>query len=474
MKKLSGNYAADVEYISKTLRVDENFDIIRRRIIVGKNELSLFYIDGFVKDSILLRLMQYFIGLEGTGEGQGAAQIFADRHIPYVEVEVERDLDKMIMFALSGAVLMLGDGFGDEAIVVDAREYPARSTEEPEGDRVMQGARDGFVETLIFNTALIRRRIRDPALTMSYKNVGGSSKTDVVICYIEGRADPKFVREISKRIDELEPESLTLGEQSLSECLIRRRWYNPFPKIRTLERPDAVAAQLVEGSVIVLCDTSPLAMVLPTSIFDFMQETDDYYLPPLTGSYLRLLRYAVFALCLLLTPTWYLAIKHPDLVPEWLSFILPNEQYSVPIIAQLFLVEIAIDGLKLASMNTPNMLSNSLSVVGGLILGDFAVSVGWLSEHVILYMAIVAIAGFSQQNYELGYAFKFMRMILLALTAALGIWGWGGGILLIILLVATNKTVNGKYSYLYPLIPFNGKALARQIFRLKKSDYNRR
>ena len=385
MKRLSGSYSENVEYIRRTLRVDENFDIISRRIAVGSNELSLFYIDGFVKDSIMLRLMQYFIGLQGTGEGQGAAQAFAEQHVPYVEVDVERDVDKMLTFVLSGAVLVLGDGFGDEAIVIDAREYPARSTEEPEGDRVMQGARDGFVETLIFNTALIRRRIRDPALTMLYKNIGGSSRTDVVICYMEGKADPKYVKKISELIDSLEPESLTLGEQSLSECLIRRRWYNPFPKIRTLERPDAVAAHLVEGSVIVLCDTSPLAMVLPTSIFDFMQETDDYYLPPVTGTYLRVLRYAVFALCLLLTPTWYLVIRHPTVVPEWLSFILPNEQYSVPIIAQLFLVEFAIDGLKLASMNTPNMLSNSLSVVGGLILGDFAVSVGWLSEHVILY-----------------------------------------------------------------------------------------
>jgi len=165
-----------------------------------------------------------------------------------------------------------------------------------------------------------------------------------------------------------------------------------------------------------------------------------------------------------------LCTKNPQFVPEWLSFVLPREVGRLPIIVQLLLVEFIIDGLRMASMNTPDMLANSLSVVGGLILGDFAVNIGWLIPEVILYMAFVGIANFAQRNYELGYAFKFMRMILLILTAIFNLWGFIGGSILIIVLLVTNKTINGKRSYFYPLIPFNGKSLMSMIFRVKKKD----
>jgi stage V sporulation protein AF len=336
----------------------------------------------------------------------------------------------------------------------------------------MQGARDGFVETLIMNTALIRRRIRDPGLTMEYFNIGGSSATDVAVCYVKGIADEESLSNIRKKLSEVRPKSLTLGYQSLAETLIRRGWLNPFPKIRTTERPDTAAAQLMEGSIIVLCDTSPLAMILPTSIFDYLEETGDFYSPPLTGSYLRLVRMAILLLSVIITPLWYLALEYQQLLPDSLLFLVPDDPGALPIILQLLLAEVAIDGLKIASMNTPDILSNSLSVVGALILGDFAVEVGWLSGDVILYMAFVAIANFAQQNYELGYAFKFMRVLTLILTAILGIWGFVAGILLFILAVATNNTVLGK-GYLYPLIPLNLKDLGRLIIRQRKTDFEK-
>ena len=273
---------------------------------------------------------------------------------------------------------------------------------------------------------------------------------------------------VKAKLAAVETDALAMGHESLAEVLIKKRWYNPFPKIRYTERPDTAAAQLLEGSVLVICDTSPQVMILPTSIFDFMQETNDFYFPPLTGTYIRLVRHAVFWLTLFLTPTWYLLIRHPTFVPEWLSFIIPTEVGRIPIIAQLLLVEFMIDGLRMASLNTPSMLSNSLSVVGGLILGDFAVQIGWLIPEVILYMAFVAIANFTQRSYELGYAFKFMRMGLLILTALGGIWGYGAGLVIIVILLLTNVTVTGARHYLYPLIPFDGKALKSLFFRVRK------
>jgi len=466
LAKLSDNYKENRLNISTRLRTGESFDIIEKRLCAAGRELSFFYIDGFIKDGEMLRIMQHLLSQKSLNDAESTTRI-----LPYVEVELVYDDNDAIRSVLSGQALILGETFGAAAILVDARTYPARSTEEPDSDRVMQGSHDGFVETLVTNTALIRRRIRDERLTMSHFNMGGSSKTDVVVCYMDGVADGRLVSEIKEKIKSSRPKSLTLGFQSLAETLIRKGWLNPFPKIRTTERPDTAAAQLLEGSVLVICDTSPQVMILPTSIFHYLEQTDDYYFPPLTGSYLRAVRTLILLASVIITPLWYLYLEYADVLPRALLFLVPENAGALPIILQLFLVELAIDGLKIASMNTPDMLSNSLSIVGALILGDFAVEVGWLCADVILYMAFVAIANFAQQNHELGYAFKFMRMMILALVYFFGIWGFAVGIVLFSVFVATNTTVTGRH-YLYPLVPFNKAAMKRLLFRTRKQDFD--
>ena len=471
MQSLSPNYTNNIELLDRALRVKENFDILKKTLRVGDGELTLYYIDGFTKDTVMQKLMMHFLSLKTLGaRTEDAADEFIKNNVPHIEADAVTDFDHMIQMVLSGATLILGSSFGCKAVVIDARTYPARETTEPQDDRVMRGSRDGFVETLTFNTALLRRRVRNPALTMRYLSVGSTSRTDLAVCYMSDRADIAYVESLCARLRSLKTESLTMGHQSLAECLIHTRWYNPFPKIRTTERPDAATAQLLEGSILVIIDNSPEVMILPSSIFDFLQETNDYYFPPLTGTYMRLVRHIVFWLTLFLTPTWYLLVKNPSLIPSWLIFILPDAPAKIPLLAQLLLVEFLIDGLRLASMNTPDMLSNSLSVVSGLILGDFAVTAGWLIPEVILYMAFVAIANFSQRNYELGYAFKFLRVTLLILTGLFNLWGFAIGVLLMLILIATNKTANGNRSYLYPLIPFCGRALLSMFIRPRKND----
>ena len=460
-----GSFEVSLRVLRSKLRVDENFDVIERRLTIAGREACFFYIDGFVKDGEMLRIMQFLLSQKELGS---AEQIL--RKIPYVEVEICDDREKVVRQVLAGQSAFLCESFGKEAILLDLRTYPARQTAEPEGDRVMQGARDGFVETLIMNTALIRRRIRDPRLTMEHFSMGGASDTDVVMCYVKGLAKEEDVESVRERLKSAKPRSLTLGYQSLAELMIGKGWFNPFPKIRTTERPDTASAQLLEGSVIVLCDTSPLAMILPTSIFDYLEESSDFYFPPLTGTYLRLVRTIILILSVIITPLWYLALEYEAILPPALHFLIPDEAGALPIILQLFLAEIAIDGLKIASMNTPDILSNSLSVVGALLLGDFAVGVGWLCEDTILYMAFVAIANFAQQNYELGYAFKFVRMLNLLLVYLFGIWGFAGGMLIFAFLVATNTTVSSSRGYLSPLIPFNGRDLIHFFVRHPKKD----
>lgn len=461
----SEKYQALSAYFEQRLGVKKNFDVIKKVMKIADGEITLFYIDGLLKDGALQKMLIYLLSVKKMSE---SATKFLQEHIPYVECDVTSDLALMEQMVLSGATLMLGTTFGGEALIVDARTYPARETQEPENDRVMRGARDGFVETLIFNTALIRRRIRDTSLCMQYESAGSASRSDIVLCYMEGRADKRLVRYVQEKIASLHAEAFANGHESLAESLIRSRWYNPFPKIRYTERPDTAAAQILEGNVIVLLDNSPAAMILPTAIFDFLQESNDYYLPPFTGTYLRIVRHIVLWATLFLIPLWYLGVHSPEFVPSWLTFVIPTEHGKIPILVQLLLTEFIIDGLRMASMNTPDMLANSLSVVGGLILGDFAVSIGWLIPEVILYMAFVAIANFTQNSFELGYALKFMRILLLIAVALFGLWGFLGGSILIVVLIATNSTVNGKCSYLFPWIPFSAKGLLALYARPKK------
>lgn len=466
---LTGEYEKDVQQLDTILRTDASFDLIRRELCIAETRMTMYYIDGFIKAESMQKFLMHLLSVKDFGDGSpDAAVTFAAQNVPAVEVDAADSIDTLVLSVLSGCTVWLCEGFGPSALMIDMRTYPARSTEEPENDKVMRGSRDGFVETLIFNTAMLRRRIRDPRLTVQYLNVGSVSRTDIAVCYMTDRADMEYVRQLTEKLVSLPVESLVMGHRSLSESLIRQRWYNPFPKIRSTERPDAAAATILEGGVIVFCDNSPEAMIFPTCIFDFLQETDDYYFPPLTGTYLRLVRHGIFWLTMLLTPLWYLLLLHEAILPPWLDFVIPKDPGQLPIIVQLFLAEFALDGLKLASLNTPGVLSSSLSVVGGLLLGDFAVTVGWLSPDVILYMSFVAIANFTQSSYELGYAFKYMRMLILLLTALLDIWGFFAGILLVLVLMATNKTENGRRNYLYPLIPWNGRAMARLLFRLKK------
>lgn len=463
----SNTFTDFVKEFDKLLRVDESFDINKREFILYRKKAFLYFIDGCVRSDLLERMVEFFMENVNSVIPENLSPAdFINGSIPYIEVKNTSDISVLADAVLKGESVLLIEGV-NTGIHINARMFPAREVDEPENERVIRGSRDGFVETLLKNTAIIRRRIRNPALTVSHFTVGENTKTDVAVVYMADKADKKYVEHITKKIENIKIYGLSMGHESLAECLITQKWYNPFPKIRYTERPDAAAAMLLEGSIIILCDNSPEAMILPTSIFDFMQETGDYYHPPLVGSYMRLLRLFIFGLTVILTPLWYLLITNPQYLPRWLEFIKVSNNGGLPVIIQLFILELAIDGLKLASLNTPNALNNSLSVIGGLILGEYAVQSGWFIPEVILYMAFVSLANFAQPSNELGYAFKFLRVIILLLTALFNLWGFLGGIMFSFFLVASNKTVNGNRSYLYPLIPFNGKALKRLIFRVK-------
>lgn len=463
---MENNFDAYKAKLRMALPIGKTFDMVERNIIVGGREVYLYYIDAFTKDDVMQRIMSGFFDISKTEMDQYTCALdFIKNEIPYIEVTKETVIDNMARLVLSGQTIMIVDGYA-EAIAIDIRTYPVRGMMEPEKEKSLRGAKDGFVETMIFNTALIRRRIRDPKLIFKAFNVGEKTKTDVAVGYIEGLADQTQVDKVIEKIKALNVSCLTVGDQSLVEALGKSNGFNPFPKVRYTQRPDVVAAHLAEGKFVIIIDNSPTAIMLPTCIFDFMQDVDDYYFPMLTGNYFRFVRTLNMFVILFLTPTYLLIAEGDIVVPPYLHFLAPDAGYSIPLFIQFILLEIAIDALKLASLNTPSSLGMSLSVIGALILGEFSITAGWFIPQTILCMAVVALGGFTQPSIELGYAIKFMRLGLILGVAIFGLWGALIALVINLIVMGTTKSLVGTY-YLFPLIPFNGKQLKHLLFRTK-------
>ena len=464
MEQIAENYQDNVARFDRVLGVGRSCDVVNRNYMIGGKRARIWVIDGYGKDETLERMGAFWLSLtEKQLQSLTQMQDFADRYISFTETTVSFDVDNIVTSVLLGQSLLLVEGLSGAALI-DCKEYPARSVGEPPDGKVLRGSHDGFVEATVPNMALLRRRIRDPHLTMEAHRVGSRSRTDAVLCYLDDKVDQKLLSEIRQKLDAIDVHSLTMAQESVAEAIRPRQWYNPFPKVRYTERPDSAAASILEGNIVLMVDNSPSVMILPTTFFDFTQEANEFYFPPIIGSYLRVLRIVVFAISLFITPVWYFLVSEEGRLPEWLQFLSTPEPVALSLLSQLLVVEFLIDVLKLSSLNTPDSLSNSFSVLGALILVDFAVQAVWLGPEVLVYMAFVSIASFAQPSYEMGYAFKLLRVALLLLTAAFDIWGLALGILGIFVLLATTKPLVGR-GYLYPLIPFNGKALRRLLAR---------
>ena len=435
----------NIAYMNQVLPVQESFDLVQRDIVIGERDASFFFIDGFMKDEVMLKIMDSMLGV--TKEDMpGSATGFARQCLPYVEVDTISAFDQVLRNLLSGATCLFIDGY-EACLVIDCRTYPARNVGEPEKDKSLRGSRDGFVETIVFNTALIRRRIRDPHLVMQMLEIGDSSRTDVAFCYMSDRADPELLKNIRRRLSSIHTGDLRMNQQSLAEELFKRKWFNPFPKFKFTERPDTAAACLLEGKVVILVDNSPSAMILPTSILDMIEEANDYYFPTLTQIYLKLSRSLITFLTVFLTPVFLLFMQNLNWLPEVFRFVALRDTVNIPLVFQFLMLEVALDGLRLAALNTPSMLSTPLSVIAGIVMGEFSVQSGWFNSEVMLYMAFVAVANYTQPNFELGYALKFMRLLLLVLTALFNWVGFAAGCVIVVCSICFNKTLSGR-SYL--------------------------
>jgi len=459
---LDRDYDRTLDLIKKELGEGESFDIVVREFKVADKKSALVGIDGLIKDDVLTWIMQSLLLLTDQQCRERNLKSSLQTVIPYIELNTETNIDELLYSVLSGSVLLVVDG-SEEVFVIDARTYPARNPDEAEIERVVRGSRDGFTETIVFNTALVRRRVRDPKLRIKLIRVGKRSKTDVCLCYIEDIADPKLVDTITTRIENIEIDAVPMAEKAVEELILPGNRWNPFPRVRYTERPDVAAVHLFEGHVLVMVDTSPSVIIAPATYFHHVQHAEEYRQNPAVGLYIRWVRFIAVMASIIVTPLWMLLALSPSLLPESLNFIGPEEKGHVPIFIQFIIAEISLDLIRMAAIHTPSPLATALGVIAALLIGDIAVNIGLLAPEVILYTAVVAVGSYCTPSYEMSMANRLVRLFILLGTGFFRLPGLIITTILSLVLAALTKSFN--VPYLWPLIPFNYRAFKSIIIR---------
>lgn len=455
------NLDENVRYLNEKLAVDENFDIVHLELEYAGINMAMYLVDGFAKDDILHHLMKLLAKLNPDQLNPDPLQKLIKTYLPYVEIDTESDLDAVVDHVLAGPTALVVDG-ASQVILIDARTYPVRSPDEPDVERVVRGARDGFVETIIFNAALIRRRVRDRTLRMEYMKIGRRSQTDICVSYLKDIADPEIVKQIKSSLDKIDTDGLPMAEKTVEEFIAGRHW-NPYPLVRYTERPDTATTHLYEGHVIVIVDGSPSVLITPTTFWHHMQHAEEYRQKPFVGAYLRLIRFIAVLASIFLLPLWFLFAEYPDMLPAQLSFIGPNEPGNVPLILQLIIIEVGIDMMRMATIHTPTSLATALGLVAAILIGEVAVEVGLFTNEVILYLAVAAVGTFATPSYEMSLANRIVRIYLLLATAMFGVYGFVIASFLWIIYLTRLKSFH--LPYLWPFLPFSARAFRDVLIR---------
>ncbi len=461
---LSSILQENIRYIEERLPVHSSFDLMTRHLYLGKTKAYFLGINGFCKTDVL---QQVFSDLQNpmymSDNYVEAIEDYMNSKIGYAQTSLSDSWDEIIRNVLSGPAVLFIDGF-TRAVLIDVRTYPARGIEEPDLERVTRGARDGFVETLLFNANLIRRRVRSPELVFAMHSVGAESKTDVAVAYLENTVNRELLEKLSAALDSLLATSLTMGAKSLEELLLRKHWWNPLPSMQMTERPDVACSYLAEGHILVLVDNSPQVLILPCTIFQFTQNPEDYYKSPAVGSYFRMVRLLCIPVSLLLLPLFLLITAHfPDTAREW-DLLTDTGLTPQRLFFYVLAVEFLLDLFKYSSSLSSGKFSGSLSVVGGLIIGDIAVTLNWATTDVLFYAAVTLLSSLAITDTDFSDAIRLYRILLILAAGLGGLPGFLVCAALILLSAATTPTFGG-FSYFWPLFPFNGRALCTLLFR---------
>lgn len=460
---ISKDLEANLKILKKELGFGVSFDIVVREINIGPKKAALVYINGMVDNLSIIDFLEELMLSTREEICLDTLEKVLLKRLTHPQVEKIDKIEDVINQVLAGPTAIFIDGC-TKAIIVDARKFPARGPEEPDIEKVSRGPRDGFVEVMVSNTVLIRRRLRDSKLRFEVFKVGQRSKNDVALVYIEDITNPELVKTMRQRIQNIKVDGIPMSEKAIEEYLTHRKNWNPFPLVRYTERPDVAADHLLEGNVLIMVDNSPSVMIAPITIFHHIQHPEEYRQNPVTGTYFRWVRTIGILFSFLLPAFWIALVTTPGLLPESLKFLGPTKIGHVPLFMQFIVAELGIDMFRMATIHSPSPLATALGFIGTFMLGDVAIKVGLFAPETILYVAIATAGSFATPSYELGLALRVIRIPLLILAGLFKIIGFLGGLGLIFLLLATTKSFG--VPYLWPFIPFNLQGALAAIFRL--------
>jgi stage V sporulation protein AF len=467
---ISANIIRNQEYMEKRIGLNVSFDVGFREIIILKQKVQLYYVTGLCDTSVIQELLEMIIEINDDESNKKKLPEIIENRLVHQQVEAVETMDEVVDQILSGLVAFFVNG-EKKAFIVDSRTYPGRSPEEPDTEKVIRGSRDGFTENIIENTALTRRRIRDERLRHEMLKVGERSKTDICISYIQDIADGDLVDLIKDKIESIEVDGISMADKAVDEFFIDRKW-NHYPLVRYTERPDVAASHLLEGHVIIMVDTSPSVIIIPTTYFHHLQHAEEYRQAPTAGTFIRFIRYLAVFLSLYLLPIWLLFVLDPTLLPKELSFIGPSEEGNIPILVQIILAELGIEFLRMAAIHTPTPLATSMGLIAAVLIGQIAIDVGMLSPEVILYVAISAIGSYVTPSYELSIANKLTGLFLILGAGFFGVKGFVIAFLIHMLYLVNLQSL--KTPYLWPFLPFNAKAMVNILLRIPVPYANER
>lgn len=486
----TARFAADLDKNLQMLkeRLGEGKDVVWRNFTIGASGAkgALLYVDGLTdKTTLQEQVLKPLVVLsteypEGKQfRGSFGLEKIMDHLLSAGGVKREEDVDKAVISVLAGDTLLLLQ-HSSYGLIVSTRGWSSRSIAEPSTEALIRGPRDGFVETLMVNIALVRRRLRDERLVVDLRQLGQRSRTDVAVLYIKDLAPPELVKEVNQRLDQIDVDALI--EAGYIEQLIEDNIWSPFPQLQHTERPDKVVGSLLEGRVAILVDNSPFALLLPATLPVLYQSPEDYYERWQVASFARLLRF-IASFFSVLTPAAYIAITsyHPGMLPTKLALAIASTRGGVPFPAfiEAILMEISFELLREAGARLPRAIGQTVSIVGGLVIGNAAVQAGIASPIMIIIVAITAIASFTIPHYNVASGLRLMRFPLMLAAAMLGMYGVILGFILLNIHFVRLKSFG--VVYIQPAVPFNLRdwkdvviRLPWQAMKLRPSTFNAR
>lgn len=457
-------------YLNDKLGVGVSFDVGVHDFYVGGTRLLLYYINGFADSLVLTQIMQDLNNLRDRHLREEMFDYLFSKYIPFFQLTVVQTTDEFLDKLLAGQVGLIIDQ-SSKAIIMDAKVLPGRSPEEPDTERIVRGAHDGFTENLVTNAVLTRRRIRDERLRFEIMQVGERTKTDVSLCYIKDVANHDLVETLRSRLKEIDIDGIPMAEKTIEEFIIGKT-FNPFPLVRYTERPDVAAVHLLEGHVLIYVDTSPSVIITPATFFHHVQHAEEYRQTPVVGAYLRWIRFIGIFASVFVLPIWLTLVMKPSLIPESLDFLGIKEKGTIPLLAQFLLAEIGLDLMRMAAIHTPAPLSVALGLLAAILVGEIAINVGLFAPETILYLSIAAVGMFATPSYELSLANRLVRLFLILMAGIFSVPGLMIGLLLVLVMLAGTRSLNTPY--LWPLMPFDYKAFKDVMIRMAVPFKNKR